>query len=256
MDGEKKASAHEIVFQARPGGPELNCCSVNAPRGIGLLTEWAVLRAPDGIVLNYYGPGSVAIPTSSGQKLKVSQQTRYPASGDVQLRIDVAKTETFALYLRIPAWSAKTRVRVNGEPREASAGSYLRLQRTWRTGDTVAIEFDMSPHYWAGERRVEGKASLYYGPLLLAFDPTYNAVELADVPELDAAGLTLTPEKPAGLFPPIVLFKTTAVNGTPLRLCDFASAGAYGNAYRTWLPVRNLRPVAFDGRRPVWANRP
>ncbi|HEU4754729.1 MAG TPA: beta-L-arabinofuranosidase domain-containing protein, partial [Armatimonadota bacterium] len=28
MDGVKLASAHEIVFQAHPGGPELNCCSV------------------------------------------------------------------------------------------------------------------------------------------------------------------------------------------------------------------------------------
>ena len=43
MDGERRASAHDIVFQARPGSPELNCCSVNAPRGIGMLSEWAVM---------------------------------------------------------------------------------------------------------------------------------------------------------------------------------------------------------------------
>ena len=32
MDGHREASAHSIVFQARAGTPELNCCSVNGPR--------------------------------------------------------------------------------------------------------------------------------------------------------------------------------------------------------------------------------
>src|SRR5262249_28228130 len=43
MDGDRKASAHEIVFQARAGSPELNCCSVNGPRSLGMLSEWAVM---------------------------------------------------------------------------------------------------------------------------------------------------------------------------------------------------------------------
>ena len=56
MDGVRKASAHEIVFQAREGSPELNCCSVNAPRGIGMLSDWAVMVDDDGYVLNFYAP--------------------------------------------------------------------------------------------------------------------------------------------------------------------------------------------------------
>jgi hypothetical protein len=256
MDGEKKASAHQIVFQARPGSPELNCCSVNAPRGLGLLTEWAALQTSDGIMLNYYGPGTIGIPTAGAQKLRLTQHTRYPASGTVEIGITIPKAETFALYLRIPAWSAKTSVTVNGEPQEASAGSYLRLQRQWQTGDSVTIQLDMSPHYWTGERERDGMASLYYGPLLLAFDPTHNTIAAAEIPELDAARLTLTPARPTGLFPPVVLFKTTAAGSTPVHLCDFATAGAYGNAYRTWLPMRNLRPRAFDRKVPIWANRP
>ena len=46
MDGVRKASAHDIVFQSREGTPELNCCSVNSARGLGLLSEWAVMRDP------------------------------------------------------------------------------------------------------------------------------------------------------------------------------------------------------------------
>jgi DUF1680 family protein len=43
MDGVKKASAHDIVFQARAGSPELNCCSVNAPRGLSMIADWGLM---------------------------------------------------------------------------------------------------------------------------------------------------------------------------------------------------------------------
>ena len=46
MDGVRKASAHEIVFQAREGSPELNCCSVNGPRGLGMLCRMGGDAAP------------------------------------------------------------------------------------------------------------------------------------------------------------------------------------------------------------------
>jgi DUF1680 family protein len=45
MDGAREASAHTIVFQARAGTPELNCCSVNGPRVLGMLSEWAAMSA-------------------------------------------------------------------------------------------------------------------------------------------------------------------------------------------------------------------
>jgi hypothetical protein len=56
MDGVRRASAHDIVFQARPGAPELNCCSVNGPRGLGILSEWAVMVGERSVWVNYYGP--------------------------------------------------------------------------------------------------------------------------------------------------------------------------------------------------------
>jgi len=36
---------------------------------------------------------------------------------------------------------------------------------------------------------------------------------------------------------PWMLFEASAADGTKIRLCDFASAGNWGNAYRSWLPV-------------------
>ncbi len=258
MDGERRASAHQIVFQARAGSPELNCCSVNGPRGLALLSEWAVLRSSDGIVLNYYGPGAVTIPVASGQKVRIEQTTKYPADGVVQVRLVMERPETMTLRLRIPAWSERSSVSVNGVKQSVKAGAYLAVRREWKTGDAIDIAFDMSPHFWAGERELDGRGSIYYGPLLLAFDPTYNSIDLDNVPELDAARVKLTNAAPGapGEFKPWVLFGVEAQGGT-IHLCDFATAGAYGNPYRTWFLMKGLPPpAAFDPRRPVWAMRP
>jgi DUF1680 family protein len=257
MEGTKEASAHTLNGQCRPGSPELNCCSVNGPRGIGMVGEWAVMRSKDGLVLNYYGPSTIRAPTPAGQTLQLEQKTDYPVTGNILLQVVLAKPEKFELKLRIPSWSSTARLTVNGQAVSGvRPGSYLRLQREWENGDTIHLELDSSLHYWAGEREYDGKTSIYHGPLLLAFDPVYNLMDPEDVPELDARNLNPRFEKTDRIFQPWLLVKVKATNGQDVTLCDFATAGAYGNHYRTWLPIKNLAPLAFDPSQPVWNNRP
>jgi hypothetical protein len=54
---------------------------------------------------------------------------------------------------------------------------------------------------------------------------------------------------------PWVLIRVKGVNGQDIELCDFATAGAYGNYYRSWLPVRGVEPIRFDAHKPIWNNR-
>lgn len=256
MDGAKEASAHTINFQCRPGSPELNCCSVNAPRGLALLSEWAVLSSSEGVVVNFYGPMDVMLTSPGGRKLSLKQRTQYPAEGTVRLEVTAQSPEKFTLGLRIPSWSARTRVRVNGQDTAAAlAGTYLQVVREWRSGDQVEIELDMSPHFWVGDREAFGKTSVYYGPLLLAFDPIYNTVDPDQIPELNASDLKLEPVGTDRVIRPWLLLKTTSVSGKELVLCDFSTAGAYGNRYVSWLPVRNVSAIPYDPSKPIWANR-
>ncbi len=115
MDGVRKASAHDIVFQSREGTPELNCCSVNSARGLGLLSEWAVMRDPQGLMLNWFGPGKIATTLADGRKVALRLTTDYPRDGRVEIEVTPAEVGRFSLRLRIPYWSAKTEVKLNGE---------------------------------------------------------------------------------------------------------------------------------------------
>lgn len=250
MDGERRASAHEIVFQARAGSPELNCCSVNGPRSLGMLSEWAVMTAPDGVALSYYGAGVLKAPLPSGRNVRLEQHTDYPRTGHIKLTVTPDTPERFVLRLRIPAWSKQTRVTVNGAAQDNVApGAYLALDRQWNPGDVIILDLDIGPWIWVGEREAAGKAAVYHGPLLLAYDPRFDTHDPTRLPALEnLSSPTLLPSDNAA----IVKMRFSAAGGKSVILCDFASAGAAGNPYLSWLPmVPGRKPTPFTRNNPL-----
>lgn len=169
MDGQRIPSTVSIEFQKRPGSEELNCCSVNCARGLGLLSDWALMQDADGLLLNWYGPCEMKTHVQ-GQTVVLKQTTDYPRTGKIGIEVAPEKAAEFALRLRIPHWSEKTAVAVNGmEQKEIRPGQYLVLQRQWQPGDRIDLNMDMSLHFWAGERECQDRCSVYRGPILLAY---------------------------------------------------------------------------------------
>ena len=149
MDGFREASAHTVVFQSRAGSPELNCCSVNGPRALGILSEWAVMEDAAGLVLNYYGPGSIKTTFPSGNTVSIEQVTDYPRNAVIHIKIATTQTETFTLGLRIPNWSKKNSVRLNGRELDSvKCGDYFRILHEWKTGDVIRLELDFQLQFW------------------------------------------------------------------------------------------------------------
>ncbi|RIK73919.1 MAG: hypothetical protein DCC67_17280, partial [Planctomycetota bacterium] len=169
MDGRRIPSTQDIAFQIRPGSEELNCCSVNAARGFGMISDWALMRDDQGLVLNWYGPSELSA-SVGGAQVNLRQDTDYPRTGRVVLTVDPSQTATFTIKLRIPHWSQRTAVAVGGDDVPVEPGTYASISRTWNAGDVVTLDFDMSPRYWVGERQCAGKTSVYRGPLLLALE--------------------------------------------------------------------------------------
>jgi hypothetical protein len=171
MDGARRKSTEEIGFQIRPGSEEINCCSANAPRGFGMIAQWALMGNGHGLVLNWYGPSTMTA-RLRGTEIVLTQRTGYPRDGRILLEVSPKEELRFPLKLRIPGWSAQSRVQVNGQPvAGVRPGSYLSVDRSWKPGDTVQIDLDLSLHYWVGQRQCAGKASIYRGPLLLVHQP-------------------------------------------------------------------------------------
>ena len=236
-----------------PGSIE-TCCTANGPRGFGMISDWALMRDGDGLVLNWYGPSTIAACVGD-TPVTLRQDTEYPRNGRVTLTVDPDAPLACVLKLRIPYWSAATTVAVNGRPvSPVTPGCYLTLARTWRPGDVVELDLDLSLRYWTGERECAGRVSVYAGPLLMALRTDPHAA----VPDLDAA-----PIDPAELsrraFAPVA--RSAAVlqaehAGHTIVLEDFGTVGAGGDAYRSWLPARTGSSAPFSTSNPGRTWRP
>ena len=191
--------------------------------------------ASDGaITLNYYGPSAFTVRAPSGREVSLIQETDYPVGGHILLSVVPAATDAFRLRLRIPAWSVNTIVHLNGVSQNATAGTYLTLDRTWTPGDTVELLLDMSPRSLSGglpppDADAYGGStidmvSVYHGPLLLAFDQRLNVHHPMHVPPLMRSALPSLLSSSPGVPGPTLQLQFSSVRG-PLTLCDFASAG-------------------------------
>ena len=256
MDGTRTASPTDCTaFQARPGQPELNCCSVNGPRALGLLCEWALMTDETGLVLNYYGPGSMST-VWAGLPVSVEQTTSYPENGKIVIRMMPRRQKSFSLKLRIPYWSARTRVKVNGKAiSNVCSGQYLSIERLWRRGDTVELALDMSLHFWRGHKQCRNKTSVFRGPILLAYDPRFNEGLVERIPELDAGKMAGRRVRAKAWPEPWLLWQYPTAGGKTIRLCDYASAGLAGDRYRSWLPIRNAPAGRFSCDNPLRSSR-
>lgn len=234
MCGEGRVSSQEAIgFQYNRFSPCFNCCQANALRGLAQISQWAAMTDDKGIFLNFYGGCSLRIETPKGQCLHLIQQTDYPACGQVAITLDILSPEEFSLFLRIPAWSEKTAVSVNGSPMERiKAGAYLPVHRLWQSGDVIRLDMDMSLHIWKGEEGFSGMASLYYGPLLLTSSQPGKDLDFTCADRIKAEPANA--EESGGWL----RFTLPGRDG-PVTLYDFAT-GSHRGAYTSWLRLNGL----------------
>src|SRR5438552_7995263 len=91
------------------------CCSGTFPQ---LTADYGIssyYRSADGIYVNLFLPSKLTW-MQNNTRCKLIQQTNYPATSTTELHLEMARPETFTIYLRVPGWTnANTRISVNGK---------------------------------------------------------------------------------------------------------------------------------------------
>lgn len=253
MDGIREASAHSIVFQARAGTPELNCCSVNGPRVPGMLSDWALMKTSDGFALNWLGAGTITTSLAEGKLISFTSNADAWRSGHTEIQVGTLSQTPFTLRLRIPAWAVAPKLRLNGQPiSKVVPGSYALLRHDWIQGDKIELSFELPLRFIAGANEVAGKVSLYRGPLLLAYDQAHNSFDEDAIPALNLDQLAETRVMKIGSSgEPWLLLELPTAQGGPLRLVDFANAGATGTHYRSWLAAEHAPAAPAFSQKPA-----
>lgn len=177
------------------------CCPCNFRRIVAELPGMVFYRAGGGLAVNLYTPSRAKLTVGNDVALVASQDTDYPNSGRVRLRLDPERPVKFSLHLRIPVWGQGATVTINGEPAKGSPrnGTFFVVTREWRPGDGVMIDLPMEWRLVKGRQRQAGRVAVLRGPQLFCLNPAQNP-ELA---ELDGAGLGYLALDPKSLGAPI-----------------------------------------------------
>jgi len=142
------------------------CCQHNVSHGWPYFVEhmWAATNG-NGLAPVFYGPSKVTAKVGSGQMVTVVEDTNYPFEETVRFKVQTAKAVKFPLTLRVPSWTSKTGITVNGQRFNApNDGQYLQVNRTWQNGDVAVITLPMQPKTVTWEKNKDAE-SVQYGPL-------------------------------------------------------------------------------------------
>jgi DUF1680 family protein len=229
-----------------------HCCLSSGPRGVALIPTFAVTTDAEGVVVNLYDAGTFKLALRDGALVTLTAETRYPGDEQIQITVNPAMPKAFAVKVRIPAWCRSASLAVNGSKLDVkpAADGYVAIQRTWKAGDRIDLNFPLEPRVVIGDHLNQGKIALQYGPLVLCADEALlpsGVKNLAgiSIANPDLAALAVLPEStpnPLKTWSGSQVFRIKAQNrktGAPVevRLIPFADAGGTGTRYKVWLPL-------------------
>jgi DUF1680 family protein len=245
------------------------CCPPNLERILASLPGYFYSTSREGVYVHLYDNNELDWRLENGVALRLRQTTRYPWDGKVRIELEPASATEFTLFLRIPSWSRRTAVMVNGAAAgPAQPGTYLALRRTWKPGEAVTVDFAVTPRLTAANPRVRdsfARVAIERGPLVYAmeeidqkgagslfdlyldlpggrsrFQEAYVADKLGGIVELRHAGLEAEPASATRpLYEPFAPEGTLRGRARELVLIPYyAFANREPTAMAVWIPYR------------------
>ena len=220
-------------------GTFYGCCACIGSLGAGYIPRMAAMTFYNGILLNMYLPGYISAHSPKGQRIGFDIKGNYPYEAAVKIKISAEKPEVFALDLRIPHWSRKTTVKINGKSEQVKSGRYS-TEHEWKDGDVVEIDFTVEVTAELPEKECDTAYVAYrYGCIVLAADERMGVDANKPVKPLVNEDGTVPARMCtcAEVLDNILCFEVKTKDGA-IKLIDYSSAGKdHGKLMAAWLPV-------------------
>ncbi|MCB1069293.1 MAG: glycoside hydrolase family 127 protein [Kiritimatiellae bacterium] len=155
-----------VSYRPRPG---TECCPGNVNRIFpNYISRMWMTDREGGLVAALYGPGRVRWKAGPERvPVTVHQQTDYPFRETIAFDFQCRQPVAFRFSVRIPGWCRHATITVNGKPlkRSCKPGTFVRIQRTFASGDQVVLTLPMAVQTSAWP---EGGLAIERGPLVFA----------------------------------------------------------------------------------------
>lgn len=173
------------------------CCCYNFHMGWPKLVQNSWAAAPGGgLAILAYGPTSVTATVGKdgkGVPVVLREETEYPFGETVTLRLTSPQEVSFPLSLRIPNWCSGATISIAGKTMTAEAGSFAKIDRTWKSGDEVRLTLPMKPKAESG---INGSVAISRGPLVFALGIKERREDYAEGPKAGFESYELHPDSP------------------------------------------------------------
>lgn len=156
------------------------CCQHNHGFAWPYYAEHLILATPDnGAAAVLFNTCDARIKVADGKEIVIRETTDYPFDTRIGFVMEMKDDGVnFPFYIRIPKWTRNATVKVNGQDmdEDLQAGKYLCIDREWKNGDRVEVDFPMevSVRTWQVNKN---SVSVDYGPLTLSLRITEKYVE-------------------------------------------------------------------------------
>jgi DUF1680 family protein len=180
LDGKMYCYRNPLAFDPATGDKIRNpwydttCCPPNLERTFASLPGYFYSTSADGVYIHLYDNSEMKWHLPSGTPLVLRQTTKYPWEGTVEISVAPQSPEEFTLFVRIPGWSKRNSITVNGKEAEGiTAGQYLPIRRRWTSADKVTLSFDMMPQVVHANPAVaddRGRIAFQRGPIVYCME--------------------------------------------------------------------------------------
>jgi DUF1680 family protein len=170
-----------LTFGAISGYP---CCAVNGHYAWPLFSQKLFLTSPDGgLAAALYAPCELR--TRIGNvPVTFIEETQYPFRDKITLKVTAPTAVRFPLSLRIPGWCSEASVSVNGQGEKTpTAGTFVKLDRVWKSGDRVTLRFPMTLRVSSRENQ---SVAIERGPLVYSLKVAEKWRAIAPHPALSS----------------------------------------------------------------------
>ena len=164
------------------------CCPGNITRFVASVPGYMYAQQGRDIYVNLYAQGKAKI-----GKVELEQTTDYPWDGRISIKVAKGAGK-FAIKLRIPSWLKTSptnnslykyndavpvyAITVNGVKVAADGGDYATIQRNWKKGDVIEIDFPMNVRRIVANDNAEDnrdKVALERGPIVFCLEGSDQA---------------------------------------------------------------------------------
>ncbi|MDX1953317.1 MAG: glycoside hydrolase family 127 protein [Verrucomicrobiota bacterium] len=181
------------------------CCPPTLARYLPQLPGFAYATRADELFVNLFIMGTAEV-EAAGTRWKIMQEGDYAWNGQVRIRLQAAdQSATLTrLHVRIPGWARnevvpsdlyrfadaqQERAKLSVNSSLTPLGSvltngYASLEREWKSGDVIDLEFPMGTRRIIANERVKdcaGKVAFQRGPILYCLEGADNGGRVLDL---------------------------------------------------------------------------